>query len=140
MNKRLRKKKHPSDWGSIALLSDDDVEHVNGVRGDIKGPEHTVTVVFWMSDRQRRREAGCSKNSVATYEERTEPKSLNCSIKVGTLHFTSGKAKDHTVVHEVIHASLHGERLLGGIVEERLAYRSERLFRAIQKFRDDYSL
>ena len=48
---------------------------------------------------------------------------------------------DDVIVHEVLHAAMHGERLLGVCefsvdAEERLCYRAERLFGAVQEFRD----
>ncbi len=136
MKKRLRKKKEPQEWGSIPLTCDDDVDYVPGVEGSPDGPERRINVVFWRTDRQRIRESGGGPRSVATYQEYDDAEVSNGTILVGRLHFTAGRISDETVVHECVHAARHGERIMESDDEERVAYRTQRLFRAVQDFMD----
>ncbi len=158
MKKRLRKKCEPLHWGSIALICDDDVRCVKGALGYLTGPTRDVRIVFWSSRKQRKWKGKNSRKSIACYEEFKNPSHLiheNGRIEVGRLHFNKGDLSDETILHEVIHATCHAERIIGrdSIVkkaiekekleeqrEERLAYRAERIFSAIQEFRDDLGL
>jgi hypothetical protein len=126
----------PDDWGSIALAARRDVCYIPGRRKE-KIPKLDLMVVLWPSRKAMRRETKCEKRCRACYEEYAKPEKGKRGRRLaGRLHFVTSDATDEKIVHEVFHATQHAERLLGEFHEERAAYRTDRLFAAIQEFRD----
>lgn len=132
MRKRLRKKKHPVEWGSIALCSTDDVRNLPFVP---PGPDAKVGVVVWRTVGDLRRNTR-SKRGLAVFKENGLDWQRGTLRFAGELHFALGCCGPGVIAHEAAHASAYAERLIGSHDEERFCYRTERLVDAIVEYVD----
>ena len=137
--KRQKKKDNCIDWGTLPMFEPYDVRYNKASNGP---SDKYIGISIWRSIKHKRVGVWCSKRSTANYQEFTKPMRLSKTRQeVGRLHFSIGDMQDVIIVHECIHAANHGERIIGEVLnyetEERMCYRTERIFGAVQQFRDD---